>query len=348
MSIRLKSSEKLELISNLSAMLSAGIPLLETVDALLEGTKGRLRTVLINLKKDLEAGKTIAESFSKFPDSFDSIAVNLIHGGEQAGNLEEILKDLAETTRREIEFSSRVKGALAYPIFVMGIFLLIMLVILSFVIPRIAQVFLKLKVTIPLPTKILIFLSNILLAYWPWIVAGTAVFIIFSIFIYRVRRRQVISILTSVPLLRPLAREIDLVRFTRSSALLLSSGIPITKTLELSRDVLVRTELIEAIEFARQEVIRGKRLSESLRSAKKDLIPQILIRMIAAGEKSGKLEGAFQEASDFLDNRVSTTIKSLTTLLEPILLVIVGLAVGTIMVSIIAPIYQLVGQIKVR
>ena len=133
-----------------------------------------------------------------------------------------------------------------------------------------------------------------------------------------------------------------------SSALLLSSGIPITKTLELSRDVLVRTELIEAIEFARQEVIRGKRLSESLRSAKKDLIPQILIRMIAAGEKSGKLEGAFQEASDFLDNRVSTTIKSLTTLLEPILLVIVGLAVGTIMVSIIAPIYQLVGQIKVR
>lgn len=348
MSIRLKSSEKLELISNLSAMLSAGIPLLETVDALLEGTKGKLKTVLTTLKNDLEAGKTIAESFAKFPDSFDSIAVNLIHGGEQAGNLEQILKDLGETIRREIEFSSRIKGALAYPIFVMLIFVLIMLVILTFVIPRIAQVFLKLRVTIPLPTKILIFLSDTLLAYWPWITAGAGVLLLASFMVYNFRRRQVISLLTSFPLLRPLAREIDLVRFTRSSALLLSSGIPISKTLELSRDVLVRTELIEAIELSRQEVMRGKRLSESLRSSKPGLIPQILIRMIAAGEKSGKLEGAFQEASNYLDGKVSTTIKSLTTLLEPILLVIVGLAVGTIMVSIIAPIYQLVGQIKVR
>lgn len=348
MGIRLKSSEKLELISNLSAMLSAGIPLLETVDALLEGTKGKLRTVLTTLKKDLESGKTIAESFAKFPDSFDSIAVNLIHGGEQAGNLEQILKDLGETIRREIEFSSRIKGALAYPIFVMLIFVLIMLVILTFVIPRIAQVFLKLKVTIPLPTKILIFMSDTLLAYWPWITVGTGIFLFAAFMIYSLRRRQVISLITSFPLLRPLAREIDLVRFTRSTALLLSSGIPISKTLELSRDVLVRTELIEVIEFSRQEVIRGKRLSESLRSSKPGLIPQILIRMIAAGEKSGKLEGAFQEASNYLDGKVTTTIKSLTTLLEPILLVIVGLAVGTIMVSIIAPIYQLVGQIKVR
>lgn len=348
MSVRLKSSEKLEFISNLSAMLSAGIPLLETVDALLEGARGKIRPVLISLRKDLESGKTITEALGKFPDSFDSITLNLIHGGEQAGNLEDILKDLAESTRREIEFSSRVKGALAYPVFVMMVFLMIMLIILTFVIPRIAQVFLKLKVVIPLPTKILIFLSNLLLGYWPWIVAGSVVLIFLGTFFYRLRRRQVISLVTSLPLLRPLAQEIDLVRFTRSSALLLNSGIPITKSLELSRDVLIRSELIETVEFARQEVIRGKRLSESLRARGNEVIPQILIRMIAAGEKSGKLEGAFQEASNYFDGKVSSTIKSLTALLEPVLLVVVGLAVGTIMVSIIAPIYQLVGQIKVR
>lgn len=347
MSIRLKSSEKLELISNLSAMLSAGIPLLETVDALLEGTKGKLRTILVNLKKDLEAGKTIAESFSKFPDSFDSIAVNLIHGGEQAGNLEKILKDLAETVRKDIEFSSRVKGALAYPVFVIIIFFIIMTVILSFVIPRIAQVFSKLKVVIPLPTKILIFLSGILLAYWPYIIIAGVISSVLGLLLYRARRRQVISALSSLPFIRPLAREIDLVRFTRSTALLLTSGIPISKTLELSRDVLVRAELVGLIEFSRQEVMRGKRLSEALKS-RPGIIPQILIRMIAAGEKSGKLDESFQEASDYFDGRVSSTIKSLTTLLEPILLVIVGIAVGGIMVSIIAPIYQLVGQIQVH
>ena len=138
-----------------------------------------------------------------------------------------------------------------------------------------------------------------------------------------------------------------MVRFTRSTALLLSSGIPISKTLELSRDVLVRTELVELVEFSRQEVMRGKRLSEALKS-QHGLIPQILIRMVAAGEKSGKLEQSFQESADYFDQRVTMTIKSLTTLLEPVLLVVVGIAVGGIMISIIAPIYQLVGEIKVR
>lgn len=347
MSIRLRSSEKLEMISNLGAMLSAGIPLLEAVDGLLDGSRGKLKAVLVRLRKDLESGKTIADSLAQFPDSFDSIAINLIHGGEQAGNLEEILKDLAETTRKDIEFSSRVKGALAYPIFVMIIFAIIMTIILTFVIPRIAMVFTKLNVVIPLPTKILIFMSNALLGYWPWIIAATALAVVLGGLAYRARRRQLISLLSSLPFIRTLAREIDLVRFTRSAALLLTSGIPISKTLELSRDVLLRTELVDLIEFSRQEVMRGKRLSEALKS-RPGLIPQILIRMIAAGEKSGKLEQSFQEAADYFDQRVTATIKSLATLLEPILLVVVGIAVGGIMISIIAPIYQLVGEIKIR
>ena len=347
MSIRLRTSEKLEFISNLGAMLSAGIPLLESIDGLLDGSKGKLKIVLTRLRKDLEAGKTIADSLAIFPDSFDQIAVNLVRGGERAGNLEEILKDLAETTRREIEFSSRVKSALAYPIFVMIIFAIIMVVILTFVIPRISQVFTKLKVVIPLPTRILMFMSDALLGYWPWILIGLAIASAVGFFAYQARRKQVISALSSLPFIRTLAREIDLVRFTRSTALLLTSGIPISKTLELSRDVLVRTELIELIEFSRQEVLRGKRLSESLKT-RPGLIPQILIRMIAAGEKSGKLEQSFQEAANYFDQRVTGTIKSLATLLEPILLVIVGIAVGGIMISIIAPIYQLVGQIKVH
>jgi type II secretory pathway component PulF len=238
-------------------------------------------------------------------------------------------------------------AALAYPIFVMIIFVIIMVVILTFVIPRISQVFTKLKVVIPLPTRILMFMSDALLGYWPWILVGLIVAAVVGFFAFRARRRQVISFFSSLPLVRSLAREIDLVRFTRSSALLLTSGIPISRTLELSRDVLLRKELIDLIEFSRQEVMCGKRLSEALKS-KPGLIPQILIRMIAAGEKSGKLEQSFQEAADYFDQRVTAAIKSLSTLLEPVLLVVVGIAVGGIMVSIIAPIYQLVGQIKVH
>lgn len=346
MSVHLRSTEKLELISSLGSMLSAGIPLLESVQALLEGAKKRTKTVLETLKKDLEAGKTIADSFSRFPDSFDAIAINLIRGSEEAGNLEEVLADLAETIRRDIEFNRKVKGALAYPIFVITVFIGIMIVILTFVMPRIAQVFTKLKVNIPLPTRILIFSSDILLNYWPWVIAGAISLILITIVIYRTKRRQLLAFLSSLPFVSSLAREIDLVRFTRSMGLLMSSGIPISKSLELSRNVLVRPELIKLIDNSRQEVIRGKKLSDTLKIQKN--IPQILIRMVDAGERSGKLEQSFQRAAEYFDNRVSETIKTLTTLLEPILLVTVGLAVGAIMISIIAPIYQLIGTIQIR
>jgi type II secretory pathway component PulF len=347
MSVRLKATEKLEIISNLGAMLSSGIPLLESVEALLEGARTRTKTVLEALKKDLEAGKTIADSLSRFPDSFDAIAVNLIRGGEEAGNLEDILRDLSETIRREIEFGRKVKGAFAYPIFVIVVFIAIMIVILTFVMPRIAEVFTKLKVDIPLPTRILMWMSDILLLYWPWIIVGGLLGVAALMFIYRTRRRQLFAVLSSLPFVSSLAREIDLVRFTRSMALLLSSGIPISKSLELSRNVLVRPELIKLMDRVREEVIRGKRLTDSLKLGR-GVVPQLLVRVVDAGERSGKLDQSFQQAAEYFDNRVSDTIKTLTTLLEPILLVAVGLAVGAIMISIIAPIYQLIGTIRIR
>ena len=240
MSVRLRNSEKLELISNLGAMLSAGIPLLETINALLDGAKGNMKIVLQVLRKDLEAGKTIANSFSNFPESFDPILINLIRGGEEAGNLEDILKDLTEKIRRDIEFYRKVKSALVYPIFVITVFFGIMIVILTFVIPRISQVFTKLKVNIPLPTRILIFLSENLLAYWPWIIGAMIVLVAGVVILFKFKRRKIIGLLSSLPLIIRLTREIDLVGFTRSMALLLSSGIPISKSLELSKEVLVR------------------------------------------------------------------------------------------------------------
>jgi type II secretory pathway component PulF len=227
------------------------------------------------------------------------------------------------------------------------VFIAIMIVILTFVMPRIAEVFTKLKVDIPLPTRILMWMSDILLLYWPWIIVGGLLGAAALMFIYRTRRRQLFAVLSSLPFVSSLAREIDLVRFTRSMALLLSSGIPISKSLELSRNVLVRPELIKLMDRVREEVIRGKRLTDSLKLGR-GVVPQLLVRVVDAGERSGKLDQSFQQAAEYFDNRVSDTIKTLTTLLEPILLVAVGLAVGAIMISIIAPIYQLIGTIRIR
>lgn len=346
MRVRLTPTEKLEFIGNLGAMLSAGIPLLESVEALLEGAKSRNKVVLESLKKDLEAGQTVSESLSRFPESFDPIAINLIRGAEESGTLEKNLKDLAETYKKDIEFNRKVKGAIAYPLFVIAVFTLIMIVILTFVIPRISSVFSRLDVDIPIITKLLIFLSEFLIAFWPWITAALILAAIFFYWLLKTKRRQILYLLSSLPFLSELAREIDLVRFSRSMALLLASGIPISKSLELSQNVLVRKELIEIVDHARQEVSQGKRLSSAL-GAKKGMVPQILIRIVSAGERTGGLERSFQESSEYFDGRVSATIRTITTLLEPTILVLIGLVVGVIMLSIIAPIYQLIGSIRV-
>jgi type IV pilus assembly protein PilC len=203
-----------------------------------------------------------------------------------------------------------------------------------------------LDVDLPLVTRFLIFLSGLLINFWPWIVGGLILAGVLFYWILKTRRRQILYLLSSLPFLSELAREIDLVRFSRSMALLLASGIPISKSLELSQNVLVRKELIDILEFARQEVSQGKKLSEAL-CVKKGVIPQILIRIVSTGERSGGLERSFQESSEFFDNRVSATIRTITTLLEPTILVVVGLVVGVIMLSIIAPIYQLIGSIRV-
>jgi type II secretory pathway component PulF len=161
--LKLSTNEKITLIGNLSTMLSAGIPILEAVESLSKDVKGNQKKILEVLKADLAQGKRIHITFSKFPRAFDKVTVNVIRAAEEAGNLDVALKDLRENIKKEAEFSSRVISSLIYPGFIFGVFILVGCVILFFVIPRIASVFSRIRVTLPLPTKILIALSNFIM-----------------------------------------------------------------------------------------------------------------------------------------------------------------------------------------
>jgi type II secretory pathway component PulF len=219
--------------------------------------------------------------------------------------------------------------------------------ILTFVVPRVSQVFLKLKVDLPLPTKILVGISDLFTKFTSLIILLSILLFVFGFFIYKSKKRFFLNLIFSLPLLNNLGKYIDLTRFTRSLALLLSSGIPITQALNLSKQVVVRKEIIKAIEKSQEAVESGQKLSKGFGENKK-VIPQIMIRLINAGERSGTLEKSMQQVSEFFDNKVSTNLKLITELLEPILLVIIGVLVGGTMLAIVAPIYQLIGQIKVR
>ena len=342
--VTLKSSEKLGLIGSFATMLSAGIPILEVVNSLREDTKGGQKIILDELLADLMQGKRMHQTLSKFPLVFDKVVTNVVRASEEAGTLDVTLRDLKETIQKDIEFSDKVRSALLYPAFIMIVFSLVLSMILIVVVPKISSVFLKLRVELPLPTRILIFLSNLLVLHTVPVLIG-AIVVIGSIFlVYRRNKKILYEFVFSLPLISTLVEQIDITRFSRSLHLLLSSGLPITAALELTKDVVVKQKTSRIIAASRDMVFAGKPLSEGFRSAK-GYIPTIMIKLMEAGEKTGSLERSMQDISEYFDYQVTNTLKTLTALLEPVMLVLVGIVVGSMMLAIITPIYGLISQV---
>lgn len=345
--VTLTSGEKLGFIGSFSTMLTAGIPILEVVNSLREDVKGGQKKILDTMLEDLMQGKHVHQTLSKFPRVFDRVTVNVIKASEEAGTLDITLKDLKQTIQKEIEFSDKVKSALLYPMFIIFVFGAVLLMILVVVVPKISAVFSRLRVDLPLPTRILIFLSNLLVKQTVPFLFGLVAVITFLFFLYKRQRALLFEFLFSLPLISTLVEQIDITRFSRSLHLLLSSGLPITTALDLTKDVVVKRKTAHIIADSRDMVFAGKPLSEGFRAAK-GYIPAIMIKLMEAGEKTGSLERSMQDISEYFDYQVTNTLKTLTALLEPILLVLVGFVVGGMMLAIIAPVYGLISQVGAR
>ncbi len=346
-SLRLSPNEKIEFFSNMYTMLKAGIPILNGVESLLEDSKGNIRKVFSAVREDLLAGRRMYLSLAKFPESFDKVTVNLIKAAEEAGTLEITLADIKKNTQAEMEFSDKVRSALTYPAFVFVLFIGVMGVMLFVVMPKISQVFSRLKVTIPLPTKILIATSSFITSHTLEVAVGLALALVLLVVLYNKKRRFLLNILFHLPVVSTLYKKVDIVRFSRSMGLLLSSGIPIVNALELSVEVVNRKDLRNLLENSKKMVYAGKQFSEGLR-AQKGVMPTIVVKLIELGESSGSLDRAMADVTEYMDYEVSKNLKVLTTLLEPIMLVIVGGMVGGMMMSIISPMYSMIGQVSNR
>jgi type II secretory pathway component PulF len=342
--ISLSPKEKMILMSNFSTMLSAGISILEVVDSLLEDAKGNQQKVLQALHEDLMQGKHVYASFAQFPNIFDKVTLNIIKASEEAGTLDVALKDLKGNIKKEMEFSDGIRSALIYPIMIACVFVGVLLVILIVVVPKISVVFLKLNMKLPLPTKILIWASGILLNNTLLLIAGIVVLIFAIVILFKTRKQMLLNMFFSIPVISDLAKKIDLARFSRSLFLLLNAGIPITTALEFAEDTVKKPDIRKIMANTREKVVAGRRFSEGLKEAK-GVIPYIMIKIIEAGEKTGSLDKSMQEVSDFMDYEVTGSLQTVTALIEPIMLVGVGLMVGSMMMSIIAPIYGLIGTI---
>jgi len=345
--ISLSTPEKIAFLGNLSTMLAAGIPIVEVISSLLEDTKGHQREILQALHDDLLQGKRLSDTFVNFPRVFDRVTVNLIRASEEAGTLETTLKDIKDHIQKDMEFSDKIKFAMIYPGLILTLFLGVLMVILIVVIPKISTVFKSLKIALPLPTRILIFASDIILKQTWYLLGVLGAFVLTLFLLFRYKSRSVQNLLFNLPLISGLVKEVDFTRFSRSMHLLLSSGIPITTALDLSQAVVLSAKTAKIIAKSREMVTSGKRLSEGFRLAK-GYMPTMMVKLIESGEKSGGLEKAMGDIAAFLDYRVTNALKAITAIIEPMLLVVVGISVGGMMLAIIAPIYGLISQVGSR
>lgn len=343
----LNTSEKIGLISNLSTMLSAGIPILEVVNSLLEDAKGGMKKILEVTRDDLSGGHRLHTSFSKFPRVFDKVTVNIVKASEEAGTLEIALKDLRISIQKDVEFNDKIKSALIYPIFIFGTFFAVLVFMLIMVIPKVAGVFRNLRIDLPLPTKIMVFVSDLLTKNTLLVLIVTGIIILLFVLLFKTKRVLILNIFYSLPLISKVVRYIDLTRFSRSMHLLLTSGLPITECLELTQDVVIKSQMSKIIDQCKETVVSGKTLSEGLKVSK-GYIPPIMIKLVEAGEKTGTLDKSMLDISIYFDYQVTGALKTVTALIEPIMLVLIGVVVGGMMISIIGPMYNLIGKVGGR
>ncbi|MDA1317269.1 MAG: type II secretion system F family protein [bacterium] len=343
--ISLGAKDKMALLDNLSTMLTAGISILEAVDSLIEDSKGSQLKLLTVLRKDLTQGKHVYHALARFPHVFDHVTVNIVKASEEAGTLDVTLKDIKNHIQKEMEFTDKIRSAMIYPVLIFMVFVGVLLMILVVVMPKMATVFTRMKVELPLPTRIMIFSSEFILNNSIALIIGVIVGIILLIILFKKKRSVVTGVLFSLPLISGLIKQIDIARFTRNMFLLLSAGLTLTNALELCADVVWRADMKRLILHAQKMVLSGRRVSEGFRD-KKGFIPMIVVRLIEAGEKTGSLDRSMQDISEHMDYEVSRTLATLTALLEPIMLIFIGVVVGGMMVSIIAPIYSLIGSVN--
>ncbi|HSX33385.1 MAG TPA: type II secretion system F family protein [Candidatus Saccharimonadales bacterium] len=343
--LRLKSKEQLALFTDLATMLGAGIPLLEALELLEPDAKGTLKKILQELKRALENGDTMASAMARFPEAFEPVTINLMRAAEAGGTLEETLGDIVRTIQKQVSFSSDLRTAMIYPAFVMTIFTGILIMLLTFVIPRINTVFTTLHVKKPLATQILTRASTDFLHHWPIIVLTIVAAVALLVFMIRTYKRAIGRFILSLPGLKRLGITIDLARLTRSLTLLLKAGVPIEETLTLARRTVQKKEIAAVVSEMQHSIAAGKPLATGLRKYK-GVIPPLMARSLETAEASGTLEQTLQRLAEHFDEQASTTLKSLSSLVEPLLIVGVGVIVGGLMITVIAPVYTMMSKIQ--
>lgn len=329
-----------------ATMIDAGLPLVQCLDILSKQADNKTFASTINeIRQDVEAGSTYADALKKHPAVFGDLYVNMVAAGELGGILDTILNRLSKYIEKNIRLKRQVKAALFYPATIVAVAFIVIVVLLVYVIPIFAKMFTDFGGTLPAPTRMVIGASNFMRSNI-LIIIGIIVAAIFGARKYyktQNGRLVVDNIVLKMPVFGMLARKISVAKFTRTLGTLISSGVPILDGLEIVAKTSGNKVVEKAIYATRQSISEGKTLSEPLETTK--VFPPMVVQMIAVGETTGALDAMLSKIADFYDEEVDSTVGILTSLLEPILMIFLGIVIGFIVVAMYLPIFKMAGTI---
>jgi type IV pilus assembly protein PilC len=344
---RIKTRDLVIFTRQFATMINAGLPLVQSLTILAQQTENKaLAEVTRAVVYDVESGNTLADAFSKHPRAFTDLYVNMVAAGEAGGILDTILLRLATFLEKNDALMRKVKGAMIYPGVILTVASIAITVLLVFVIPVFQSMFASVNLELPLPTRIVISLSDILIGYW-WAILLSIGAVIFGIRRYYGTlngRKTIDALLLKSPVLGDLLRKSAVSRFTRTLGTLISSGVSILEGLEITAKTAGNMVIHDAVMASRQSIAGGETIAAPLEKSK--VFPPMVISMIAVGEQTGGLDEMLTKIADFYDEEVDVAVSALLSLMEPMMIVFLGVVVGGMVVAMYLPIFDMMNTVQ--
>lgn len=326
----------------LSSLLSAGLTLIDALDAIVEQIdKIKLKKIISNIKTKVNEGSSFADALKIAPKVFPDFYVNMVAAGESSGALDVVLQRLADYIENQVKLKYRVIATLIYPAIMVLLATLVIIVLMTFVIPKVTQLFKDMNQTLPIFTRLLIFMSSIMSSYWYLFLGGfIGMYYFFRWYIKTDKGRvKYENMLLRLPVFGRLIKLVIIARFTRTLATLLRSGVPVVKAMDIVKTIVNNSIIGSAIEKAKVSIIEGSSIAAPLKSS--GVFPPMVTRMIAVGEQSGELENMLEKIAMTYEDNVTTAVSALTALLEPVIILIMAGIVLFIILSVLLPIFQM-------
>lgn len=344
----LNPQDRIMLVKHLAAIIKAGLSLKEGVEIALNDTKEKsLKKILTEAKFDLEKGQPLSATFKKYPKIFSSVFIAFLEAGEASGTLERSLEYLGVSLSKEYKLTQKIWGAMVYPMVLIMASIAVIAILMIFVVPKLVKVFSQSGSELPWITKLIISTSNFLVSNI-YLISGFFVLAIIAILYFRSSnffQKSISEIIFKIPAVSSLYQKIILARFTRVLGTLLASGVAILKALDISAEAIGQNRYYSVIKNLKAEISRGVSLGNAFKR-QGEIFPRMLSSMVNVGEKTGKTDSILIDLADFYEEEVNNSLKNLVSLIEPLLLLVMGVVVAAIAFAIILPIYQLVGSVR--